>query len=68
MGVERRSRQAAGEAPVQVRIPGRSPVVYPQAARVLRRIVVRLAKMERLAEDVGGTKEACRAAMMLGHG
>ncbi|MDX6282999.1 MAG: hypothetical protein QOH03_4070 [Kribbellaceae bacterium] len=58
MGGERRSRQAAGEAPVQVRVPDRPPVVYPQAARVLRRIVVRLAKMERLAEDVGGAEEA----------
>lgn len=29
---------------VRVRLPRRSPVLYPQAARVLRRIVLRLAR------------------------
>jgi hypothetical protein len=46
-----------GDGAVHVVLPDGAPVVYPQAARILCRIVVRLAKMERLAEDAGGTKE-----------
>lgn len=37
-----------GEDPqIRVRLPGRSPVLYPHAARVLRRIVLRLARSKR---------------------
>lgn len=46
-----------GDGVVHVVLPDGAPVVYPQAARDLCRIVVRLAKMERLVEDAGGTKE-----------
>lgn len=55
---ERRARVPADDLPVEVRVPDEPPVVYPQAARVLCRIVVRLAKMERSAEDAGGDEEA----------
>jgi hypothetical protein len=46
------------ETGVKVLLPDGVPVVYPQAARVLCRIVVRLAVAERPEEDIGGMKEA----------
>ncbi|GAA0946549.1 hypothetical protein GCM10009554_42530 [Kribbella koreensis] len=46
-----------GDGVVHVVFPDEVPVVYPQAARLLVRIVVRLAKMEPPAEGSGGTKE-----------
>jgi hypothetical protein len=52
-----RNGASGGDGVVRVVLPDGVPVVYPQAARVLRRIVVRLAKMEHLAEDVGETEE-----------
>jgi hypothetical protein len=53
----RQAKVSADDLPVQVRVPDGPPVVYPQAARVLCRIVVRLARMERSPEDAGGTEE-----------
>ncbi|WP_328324398.1 hypothetical protein OHA70_33205 [Kribbella sp. NBC_00382] len=61
MSVEKVSAQgeeaAGGDGVVRVVLPDGVPVVYPQVARVLCRIVVRLAKMERLVEDAGRTDE-----------
>ncbi|MEV8371128.1 hypothetical protein AB0P21_00210 [Kribbella sp. NPDC056861] len=45
------------ETGMRVLLPDGVPVVYPQAARVLCRIVVRLAKMEQSATDADGTEE-----------
>jgi hypothetical protein len=56
-GSAERRETPGGDGVVRVVLPDGVPVVYPQAARVLRRIVVRLAKMERLAENVGETEE-----------
>lgn len=52
-----RDERPGGDSVVRVVGPDGVPVVYPQVARVLCRIVVRLARMELLAENVGGTEE-----------
>ncbi|GAA3536904.1 hypothetical protein GCM10022235_00440 [Kribbella ginsengisoli] len=54
--LRRQAKRAVVGSPVDVRVPERLPVVYPQAARALCRIVVRLARMERSAENSYGLR------------
>jgi hypothetical protein len=50
--MEKPDADRVGQDPqISVRIPGRLPALYPQAARVLRRIVVRLARAGRGTDD-----------------
>jgi hypothetical protein len=60
--MERSDADGASEDPrrepqVGVRLPGRPPVLYPQAARLLRWIVVRLAQKRRAAEGASRSEE-----------
>ena len=41
----------------RVRLPGKPPLLYPQAARVLRRIVVRLAQARRGIDNASRSEE-----------
>ena len=53
-----KSSDGAEPSGVEVDLPEGVPVVYPQAARVLRRIVVGLAEAKRRADERSGTEEA----------
>jgi hypothetical protein len=47
-----------GEDPqIRVRLPARPPALYPHVARVLRRIVVRLAQKKRGADGSSQTEQ-----------
>lgn len=56
--MEKPEVDAAGEDPqIRVRLPVKPPVLYPQAARVLLRMVVRLAQNRCEADEATQSEE-----------
>lgn len=55
--MEKPGTDGTNKSRVRVRLPNKPPLLYPQAARVLRRIVVRLAQARRGTDNASQPEE-----------
>jgi hypothetical protein len=55
--MEKPRTDGTSKSRIRVKLPSKPPLLYPQAARVLRRIVVRLAQARRGTDNASRSEE-----------